>query len=162
MLFEFECDKLQAQGCPLSIEPLSTTHSEILTKQCNRCILGTRCLPGVVIIGWKTFFQAAQIHRRLTNNSSAVWLRTTSQNRALSSSLLLLLAFLHGHKQPFFRSSLNFHSRFLLVIGHRDINFTCPGTLIPPRDAPILSFQFEAYNENRQISQDDQSCQKLL
>ena len=120
--------KLKGVHCQLSHfqRPIQDISSEILTKQCNRCILGTRCLPGVVIIGWKTFFQAAQIHRRLTNNSSAVWLRTTTQNRALSSSLLLLLAFLHGHNQPFFRSSLNFHSRFLLVIGHRDINFTCP------------------------------------
>lgn len=103
--------KLKGVHCQLSHfqRPIQDISSEILTKQCNRCILETRCLPGGIIIGWKIFFQAAQIHRRLTNNSSAVWLRTTTQYRALSSSLLLLLAFLHGHKQPFLRSRLNSH-----------------------------------------------------
>lgn len=107
MLLEFECGKLQAKGCPLSIEPLLTTHwGHILRntyKQCNRYILETRCIPGGIIMNWKTFFQAAQIHGRLTTNSSAVWLRITTQYRALSS---LLLAFPHGHKQPFLRSRL--------------------------------------------------------
>lgn len=100
--------KLKGVHCQLSHfqRSIQDISSEILINQGNQCILETRCIPGGIIIGWKTFFQAAQIHGRLTNNSSAVWLRSTTQYSALSS---LLLAFLHGHKQPFLRSRLNFH-----------------------------------------------------
>lgn len=162
MLFEFECDKLQAKGCPLSIEPLSTIYSGHSLRNTYKTVQSMHFGDKIHTCGYYYWLED------LLPSCADSWkidqqleCCLAPNHHSVQSSLVVVVVGFSSWSQT---TLLPFKLEFPLKVSARNWtqghHFHMSRNINPTSRSTNFILQFEAYNENRQISQDDQSCQR--